>query len=158
MTAVTITRASVTGLPICDEGIEIARAVLPARRRLTFAQVRDAGMSFDDLVCIAAAMARRDKDVLRRLQMWRADCAARVVGVYDKLETSDAPRNAIIAVRRYERGEIDAAGRDAARDAGRDAARATARLCIISGASTGHWAASWASAWTQLWGAGWIAA
>jgi len=37
MGAFTISRASVTGLPICDEGIEIAQAVLPTRRRLTFA-------------------------------------------------------------------------------------------------------------------------
>ncbi len=33
--AVTISLASVTDLPICNEGIEIARAVLPTRRRLT---------------------------------------------------------------------------------------------------------------------------
>ncbi len=40
MTAITITRASVTGLPICEEGIEIAKAVLPGRRRMTLAQTR----------------------------------------------------------------------------------------------------------------------
>src|SRR3546814_9974895 len=50
-----------------------------------------------------------DADVERRLRLWLADCAARVLHIYEKTEASAAPREAIIAARRFARGEIDAA-------------------------------------------------
>ncbi len=160
--AFTISRASVTGLPICNEGIEIARAVLPTRRRLTFAQVRAEGTSFDDLVWVAAAMALTDKDASRRLRLWMADCAARVLDVFENTESRDALRGAVVAARQYARGEIDKDAWATARAAGRTAAKDTARAAMRSGFGAGYWAANWAATWANasnsVWGAGWTAA
>ena len=160
--AVTISRASVTGLPICDEGIEIARAVLPTRRRLTFAQVRAEGTSFDDLVWVAAAMALTDKDASRRLRLWMADVAARALHIYEKAEARDAMRGAIVAARKYARGEIDAAAWATARAAGRTAAKESARAATRSGFGAGVLAATWMATWVNasksVWGPGWVAA
>ncbi len=100
-----------------------------------------AGCTFDDVVWAASALARNDTDVERRLRLWMADCAARVLHVYEKHETSDAPRNAITASRQFARGEID----DAAWDAARAAARAAA------------WAAAWDAARDAAWDAAWDA-
>ncbi len=132
------------------------------RRRLTFAQVRDAGTSFADVVWVAAAMALTDPDADRRIRLWMADCAARILHVYEKTETSDAPRKAIIAARQFARGGIDAAAWAAARAAGRTAAKDIARASIRSGYGAGCWAANWAATWANasnsVWGAGWTAA
>jgi len=160
--AVTISRASVTGLPICDEGIEIAQAALPTRRRLTFAQVREAGTSFDDLVWVAAAMALTDKDASRRLRFWMADCAARVLDVFENTESRDTLRGAVVAARQYARGEIDKDAWATARAAGRTAAKDIARAAMRSGFGAGYWAANWAATWANasnsVWGPGWVAA
>ena len=162
MGAVTISRASVTGLPICNEGIEIARAVLPTRRRLTFAQVRAEGTSFDDLVWVAAAMALTDKDASRRLRLWMADCAARVLDVFENTESRDALRGAVVAARQYARAAIDKDAWATARAAGRTAAKESARAAMRSGIGAGCWAANWAATWANasnsVWGAGWAAA
>ena len=162
MTAVTISLASVTDLHPCEEGIEITRAVLPKRGQLTLAQSRDAGASFDDLIWVAGAMAFRDQDADRRLRLWMADCAARILHVYEKTETSDAPRKAIIAARQFARGGIDAAAWAVARAAGRSAAKESARAAMRSGFGAGYWAANWAATWANasnsVWGAGWTAA
>ncbi len=160
--AFTISRASVTGLPICNEGIEIARAVLPTRRRLTFAQVRAEGTSFDDLVWVAAAMALTDKDASRRLRLWMADCAARVLDVFENTESRDALRGAVVAARQYARGEIDKDAWATARAAGRTAANDSARAAARAGSYECHWAANWLKTWANasisIWGAGWVAA
>ena len=107
-------------------------------RKITAAQARDAGMAFDDILWAASAMARKDADVDRRLRLWMADCAARVLHIYEKTEASDAPRKAIIAARQYARGEIGAAARDDARDAAwaaGDAAWDDARAAWAAGAA-----------------------
>ena len=93
-------------------------------KRIDAATARAAGCSLDDLVWVASAVARSDADVERRLRLWMADCAARVLHIYEMLETSDAPRNAIIAARAFARGEIDNAAWDAAWDAASDAQQA----------------------------------
>ena len=93
------------------------------KHQVDAAQARAAGVSFDNLVWVASAIARTDKDVERRLRLWMADCAARVLHIYEKTESGPAPRAAIIAGRAYARGEITDAARDAARDAAWDAAR-----------------------------------
>lgn len=94
---------------------------------ITAAQAKEAGCTLTDLVWAASALARRDKDVERRLRLWMADCAARVLHIYERAETSEAPRNAIIAARQFARGEIDGAAGAAAGDAALGAARVAAR-------------------------------
>ena len=95
------------------------------------ADAKAAGVSFEDVVWAASAVAIDNKDVERRLRLWMADCAARALHIYEKTGDSDAPRNAIIAARRFARGEIDDAAWDAAwaaaGDAARDAAGGAAR-------------------------------
>ncbi len=127
MPAPAFTLAAIAKMHPCAGTFASVRKVLPQRRRYTAAQAREAGVSFGDIVWVAGAFARRDDDVERRLRLWLADCAARVLHIYEKTETGDAPRKAIVAARQYARGEIDSATRAAARDAA--------------------WAAAWAAAW-----------
>lgn len=67
--------------------------------KIDAAKAREAGCTLDDIVWAASALARKDKDVERRLRLWMADCAAHVLHIYEKTEKSDAPRKAIIATR-----------------------------------------------------------
>jgi hypothetical protein len=101
---------------------------------VTAQQARDAGMHFSDIVWAASAASRNDADVARRLRLWAADCAARVLHVYERSQTSCAPRNAIVASRAYSRGEID------------EAARATAWAAAGAAAGDAARAAAWAAA------------
>jgi len=61
-------------------------------KKITAAEAVAAGISFDDLVWVASAVARTDKDVERRLRLWVADCAARVLHVYEKEVPRRVPR------------------------------------------------------------------
>lgn len=124
-------------------------------KRIDAATARAAGCSFNDLVCVASAVARYDADVARRLRLWAADCAARVLHIYEKSETSKAPRNAIIAARAFARGEIDNAAWTAAWAAAWDTAWDTARAsaawsaacaAACAAASDAAWCAAWSSA------------
>ena len=123
-------------------------------KRVDAAMARAAGCSFDDLVWVASAVARTDADVERRLRLWMADIAARVLHIYEKAETSAAPRNAIIAARAFARGEINSAARDAARDA----AWAAARDAAWTAAGVAARAAAWAAARDAAWDAAGVAA
>lgn len=111
--------------------------------RISAAEARAAGCTLNDIVWIASAAAKTNADVERRLRLWMADCAARVLHIYEKTEASDAPRKAIIAARQFARGEIDAAARLAARAAAWAAALATASAA----ASAAAWATASAAAW-----------
>jgi hypothetical protein len=125
---------------------------------VTAQQARDAGMHFSDIVWVASAASRNDADVARRLCLWAADCAARVLHVYERSETSCAPRNAIVASRAYSRGEIDKAARDAASAAAWAAARAAARDATESAAWAAARAAAWAATESATESAAWDAA
>lgn len=94
--------------------------------KIDAAKARKAGCTFNDVLWAASALARKDADTERRVRLWMADCAARVLHICEKTESSDAPRKAIIAARQFARGEIDEAARAAARAAAWDAARAAA--------------------------------
>ena len=128
MSAPTLTLAQLRKLGPCSDRLAVADVNLPARRRITAAQAREFGMSFGDILWAASAVARSDKDIDRRLRMWAADCAARVLHVYEaEHPADDRPRKAIEAARAYARGGIGDAARDAAKAAARDAAGAAAR-------------------------------
>ena len=136
MNAPTLTYDGLISLSPCADELKrvVRRLGGPEKwngKQITAAQARDAGISFDSILWAASALARDDKDIDRRLRLWMADCAARVLHIYEKTETSTAPREAIIAARQYARGEIEAAARaaraaaraaEAARDAAGDAA------------------------------------
>jgi hypothetical protein len=113
-------------------------------RKISAYEARAAGATFSDIVWAASAVAQNDKDVERRMRLWLADCAARVLPIFEKECPDDArPRQAIIAARRFARGETDAAAMNAAWAAARDAAWDAAR----NAARDAAWAAAWAAAW-----------
>lgn len=68
---------------------------------------RRRGICLSDIVCILSRLAKREPDVARCLRLWAADCAARVLPIYESRYPADhRPRDAIIATRQYARGEI----------------------------------------------------
>ena len=139
-----LTLAAVRKLAPCEGSYRRVSAILPKRGKIDAQQAVEAGCNLDDLVWVASAAARRDKEIERRVRHWIADCAVRVLHIYERDYPSDMRvRGAIIAARQFADGQIDAAARaaamaaawDATRDAARDAARVAAR------------AAAWAAAW-----------
>ena len=124
-----VTYAEVKALHPCETGLKSAARKLGGVKAwnikaTSFADLRAAGVPFNDLVWLASAMAHESKDIERRLRLWIADCAARVLRIYEKTDNSPAPRAAIVAARQFARGEISAAAWAAARDAEWAAARA----------------------------------
>lgn len=114
-----LTYDEVKAMHPCDNSFRRVSKLLGGKdgwngNQISAADARAAGCSFDDIVWIASAVAGKDADVERRLRLWMADCAARVLHIYEKPGTSEAPRNAIIAARQFARGEIDNAARAAA--------------------------------------------
>ena len=136
-----LTYPQLKALDPCEEEFKSVRKALGGARKwngnLVTAQIaRDAGVSFNNIVWAASAVARTDKDVERRLRHFAADCAARVLHLFEKERPGDdRPRKAIQAARDYADGKID----DTARDA-RAAAWAAA------GAARDARAAAWAAA------------
>ena len=128
MSNLAITYTELKALTPCEESLRRVAKLMGGARKwssgVNAAQAREAGATFDDLIWVASTLARKDADIDRRLRLWMADCAARVLHIYEKTETSGAPRDAIIAARQYARGEIDEAAIDAARAAAWAAARA----------------------------------
>ena len=136
-------------------------------KRITASMARKAGCTFDDIIWVASAVAHDDPDIERRLRLFMADCAARVLHYFEKEHPNDSrPRNAIIAAREYARGEIDKAAawdaawaawdaRAAARDAAWDAWGAWAAWAAARAAAWAAWGA-WA-AWDAARAAAWAA-
>lgn len=159
MGAPTLTYAQLLELDPCKESRKRVVKLLGGARKwgengITAAQAKEAGCTLNDLLWAASALARRDKDVERRLRLWMADCAARVLHIYEWTETSEAPRNAIIAARQFARGEIDGAAWVAAWDAAWVAARAAERAA----ARVAAWDAAWVAAWVAARAAARVAA
>ena len=121
--------------------------------QITADQARAAGATFDDIVWAASSIARNTPDVERRLRLWLADCAARVLHIYERVGNSQAPRNAILAARQFARGEIDviaraawAAAGAAAGDAAGDAWAAWAAAGAAAGDAAGDAWDAWDAA------------
>ena len=84
-------------------------------KKISAQAARKAGCTYDDILWAASALARSDKDMERRLRLWMADCAARVLDHYEaKYPADDRPRDAIVAARQRARGKITAAAAAAA--------------------------------------------
>lgn len=118
-----LTLAGVCRLGPCKESYRRVSAILPKRGKITARQAVDAGCTLDDLTWVAFTYARKDKSVERRLRHWEADCATRVLHIYERAHPGDARvRDAIIATRQFADGEIGDAARRAAWAAARRAA------------------------------------
>jgi len=105
-------------------------------RAVSFREMADAGILFDDLVRLATEASQLDPDIARRVKLWGADCAAHVLPIFEREMPGDTrPREAIEAARGFARGTVSDAALAAARDATMDATRAAA------------WAAARAAAW-----------
>ena len=162
MSAPTLTREQLFALDSCPGARRRINDALGGAKGwtspVTASQAREAGVTFRDLIWIEVAASRTDPDVARRLRLWTADCAAHVLHIYERIGKSEAPRSAIIAARRFARGEI---GRDdlvnaredarvAARDAGNaaagDAAKIAMRVAAWDAANDAAMAAAWAAA------------
>ncbi|PHR83126.1 putative immunity protein [Henriciella sp.] len=118
-----LTHKQLKALDPCEEEFRAVTKVLGGPRKwngklITAQQARDAGVSFDNIVWAASSVARSDKQVERRLRHWMADCAARVLHIFEKeCPGDDRPRKAIEAARLYADGKIGVAAWDAAGDA-----------------------------------------
>ena len=122
-------------------------------RKISAAQAVEAGVTFDDLMWVVSTVIQYNKDMKRRAYLWKADCAARVLYIYERYIHDDScMRTAIKATRSYARGEIDNDARiiinDIAREAARDATRAGPFSVPIAAR-----AAIWASAENAIWDA-----
>ena len=145
-------------------------------RKISAYEARAAGATFSDIVWAASAVAQNDKDVERRMRLWLADCAARVLPIFEKnvLTTRGQDKRSSLHAALRARGETDAAARDAARaaamnaawaaaraaamNAARAAARAAARDAARAAARDAAWAAAWAAAMDAAMNAAWAAA
>lgn len=118
-TCPSVTLAQIKALRPCDRSWDRVSTALKAhgvkaRQKITARDAADAGCKLDDLIWIASAVSRKDKDVERRLTLFLADCAAKVLHHFEReFPTDMRVRNCIIAQRQYARGEIDEAARAA---------------------------------------------
>jgi hypothetical protein len=130
MPAPTLTYEDLKALKPCAESLNVMARLKGSAKawngeKITAERARKAGATFEDIVWVASARAAIDKDVRRRLQLWLADCAARVLHIYEAdYPADDRPRTAIIASRAFARGEIAEAAWAAATGAAWVAARA----------------------------------
>ena len=105
----------------------------------------------EDKLCVSAGRLLRRLDGINEqtLRLFAADCAERVLPLFEKQSLSDKrPRNAILASRQFAFGVIDAAARAAAFDAAWAAAEAAAGAAARDVARAAAWAAAreWQSA------------
>jgi hypothetical protein len=139
---ISLTYTELKALKPCADRLKANAATFgPAKARtatVTFRQLKDGGATFDDLIWLASVMVLYNSDCERRLRLWAADCAARVLLIYERNETSSVPRNAIIASRQFARGEIDVATSYTASYT----ARAAAKAAASDAASDAAWAAT----------------
>ena len=143
-----LTWKQILALGPCEDERNHVRAALKAKfpdyrtRALTMADAAEAGVDFTNLLWIASEASRADPDVARRLHLFAADCAARV----SHLAPDPRSRGAIVAARRFARGEIGTDELADVSDAARAAAGAAAGAAASDAASDAAWAAAWAAA------------
>jgi len=136
---------------------KLLRAYNPDKDAIyTAADAKAAGCTLNEVIWIVSVAARKDPALGRKIRLWSADCAARVLHIYEKDYPNDnRPRNAIQATRDFANGLIDAADARAhaarAHAARADAARAAA---AARDAAAAVWAADavWAAA-AAVWAA-----
>ena len=140
MTEVKFTWEQIEALNPCREGYSKAKTALARKRVLTVEKAVRAGVSAGDIHWVLERMAPRDKDIARRLVLWAADCAAHVLHIYERSNSSDAPRKAILYSRAQPDADADAAAYADA-DADARAARAYAAYAAYAAADAARAAA-----------------
>jgi hypothetical protein len=133
------------GYHLCREG-DLVRWIGPA---IYEAEVRGERIDAEEKIVVSEArlLARCEAWNERTARLFAADCAERVLPIWEEKHPTDMrPREAIEAARKYARGEIDSAARDAAGAAARAAAACDA-------ARAAAWDAAWAAAWAAAWDA-----
>ena len=139
----------------CENGYHICRPsdLIHWLDEAIFEVEYDGEIVEDDEKCVV-----RKARLLRRVETWNeksarmfaADCAERVLHIYEKKHPDDGrPRKAIQAARDYANGKITKNELAAARDAARDAAWYAARAA----AWDAPWDAPLDAAWDAAWGA-----
>lgn len=92
--------AQIRALGPCATGYRFALTGLPKEGEVTAAQAREAGVSMEDICWYLSIEALHDPEIRRRLQHWKADCAARVLRVFEEVYfEDDRPAAAISATR-----------------------------------------------------------
>lgn len=130
MTTPTLTRAQAKLLGACDEALNL----LKPRVHYTARMAREAGCSLTHLLWALDRMARHDHSIAKRRALFAADCAERVLPIFEARFPNDTrPRKAIQAARDWAAGLID----DVAGAAGgaRDAAWAARAAADAAGAA-----------------------
>ena len=119
----TITIAELDAMKPCAGSSRRVKAALlkldgSEGRSYSATDARKAGCTYEDIIWAASAVARTDKEVKRRIRHWMADCATRVLHIYERDYPNDTRvREAIQATHEYADGRINDAARDAAWDA-----------------------------------------
>jgi hypothetical protein len=112
MPAPSLTYRQFRELNPCEDSLKRVRGLFGGARRwnshaITAQAAADAGCTFRELLWVASALARKDLDVRRRVQLFGADCAAHVLHLFEQAVPDDnRVRMAIVASRQYARGII----------------------------------------------------
>lgn len=100
--------SKIRALGPCAGGYRFALGKLADKEEVSAAEARKAGCSFEDMAWYLSVQARNDAEIDRRLRMWKADVAARVLPVFEMAFPEETcARDAIVAARAYAAGEID---------------------------------------------------
>ena len=151
MSAPCLTIDALNRLKPCPESGKRVIAALRALdadvdRCFTAADARAAGCTFGDIAWAASVVGRKDKDIERRIRLFLADCAVRVLPIYETRYPGDTrPRDAITATR------------DWAQSVGTTAAAAWAAEAAEAARAAGAAGAAWAARAAEAAGAAWAA-
>ena len=75
---------------------------------LTVSDLRDAGVSFSQIMWLLSTLAPADSELKRRLRLWSADCIARVLHLFETAHPYDTRvRAAILAARDFARAKTE---------------------------------------------------
>jgi len=163
-----ILRVTVDAVIAWDPCSEYSRdrieSLFAGRHELSAVDIIELEIPIDDRLWAAVRTDLIDESTIR---LWSADCAERVLGLFEKVIPDDnRPRQAIEAARAYARGTISieemyaawSAAWDAHRDAAWDAERDAAGDAERDAAGDAAWSAAWSSAVRAAWSAAWSAA
>ena len=110
----------------------------------------------DDNICCRKVRLIKHIEVYNKktLRLFAADCAERVLPIFEKQHPDDLrPRQAIEATRKYAKGELCVDGFAAAKAAAWDAVRAAAWDALSDAAKAAAWDAVSDAAWAAAWDA-----
>jgi len=158
-TPYTLTYSQLKELDPCKDEFASVTAILGDAtswngKPITAAEARAAGVSMEQVLWAASALARENREIERRLRHWNCDCAARVLAIFEDSVPGDGrPRGAIEAGRLYADGLIGAAARNAAWAAASAAGAGTSYGAAWDASRAATRAAAWDAPWSVAWAA-----